>query len=221
MLDLIPTIEYAMKASVVQLGSNERTLFCDPLTGLVSYPCFERLIIDTYPHLKRTGFAIAIGDVDGLKAYVQKVNLNDPHSFGHLAGNACMQIVGSLTRDWHDSWLSRDRISVCATFGGDEVIILAQSPHEFGFVSKVRELSLLIKEHSPRPCSFAVGSISSSFPIENSREGYREMVSTIDRALFRYKSLVSDISRSECARVLDLGNLHTSQKNVESVEVNQ
>jgi len=74
-----------------------RTLLCDPLTGLVSYPSFEEHLTRELPRLARRELHLAIGDVDDLKEFVTARRDCDPMMFGHLAGNDCMRKVGAAT----------------------------------------------------------------------------------------------------------------------------
>src|ERR1022692_2790110 len=106
-------------------------LLCDPLTGLVAYPSFEAYMIAVLPGLATDGLHLAIGDVDDLRGYVSAANADDPTLFGHLAGNDCMRRVGEATRRWVADHLDFWPFAMCATFGGDEVIVAAAGqPYE-------------------------------------------------------------------------------------------
>jgi GGDEF domain-containing protein len=169
-------------------GGGETVLYCDPLTSLVAYPSFEEYLIKMLPLLIGEGLHLAIGDVDGLRAYVSERRSADPSSFGHLAGNACMRVVGELTNSWALRELAGLPFRICGTFGGDEVIVGASGLSHGQFARKVHELCDVIKVSSPRPCSFALATLTDG-TVARQRPGdaYRCFVSMVDALLFDEK----------------------------------
>jgi GGDEF domain-containing protein len=197
--DTVSDIDYGF--SYFRLGElpDDGVLFCDPLTSLVSYPSFESYLIKMLPLVSADGLHVAIGDVDGLRAYASERRPSDPSSFGHLAGNACMRTIGRQTRAWASAELGDFPFSACGTFGGDEVIVGASGLHHETFASKIRLLCEAIKVASPRPCSFALATIKDgTVTTENAAGAYRTLVSTVDAQLLHEK---------EHARLTD-GHLH-------------
>jgi GGDEF domain-containing protein len=132
----------------------------DPITGLVAWPGFftrlPGLIADAIGHGDTVG--LAIGDVDNLKEYVEGTKAIDAQSFGHLAGNAFMGRLGTLARNW--LWRSCVEHSCLATFGGDEIVLLATATDEHSFLTHVEGLRDQLCAGLPRTVSFGAGVIS-------------------------------------------------------------
>jgi GGDEF domain-containing protein len=187
-------------------GVEDRNLYCDPLTSLVAYPSFEQHLIDVLPVLVSQEVHIAIGDVDGLRDYVTERRAADPFSFGHLAGNACMQVVGAVTSAWAGDDLADAAFQICGTFGGDEVIVVATGFSHFAFAEKVHRLCGSIKTSSPRPCSFALATLQRcSVAPEQARDVYRSLVSMVDAELFYMKEHARTTGGHLDGSVSDLG----------------
>lgn len=164
-------------------------LWCDPLTGLVAYPSFAEHLTECLPFLCAGGVHLAIGDVDDLKEYVTQRRAEDPTCFGHLAGNACMEVVGRVTRAWAARVLSDCPFALCGTFGGDEVIVAVAGPSYDAFIASIRELLTDIGRTAPRTCSFAAGTlVADHIPAEQRMNAYREFVSQVDAGLFAHKA---------------------------------
>lgn len=162
----------------------------DPLTGLVAFPAFERLLqehIMLAPSVDQ-GLCLAIGDVDDLKVFVEGVNGADPAWFGHLAGNRVMAKLGLVTRAVAAERLANARWWCAATFGGDEIILLAGAEREL-FQQVVVELRDRLAAELPTSVSFAYGCYPHPGPLASKpahTAGLR-MLASIDRALFSLK----------------------------------
>lgn len=163
-------------------------ILCDPLTRLVAYPSFERHMVAEMARIAPLGVHLAIGDVDDLSEYVSRSNETDPSHFGHLAGNECMTRVGEVTKSWAkglDPWA----FSICATFGGDEVIIAAAGGSPGAFSNAVESLRDGLMRDCPCPLSFAVGGLAPhELPSEEAASVYRRLVAHVDAALFAAKA---------------------------------
>lgn len=169
-------------------ADEDGVLYCDPLTSLIAYPSFEAHLIQRLPELAGAAMHIAIGDVDGLRGYVTERRASDPYSFGHLAGNACMRTVGSLTSAWAATTLDDVDFQLCGTFGGDEVIVAAAGLDHDTFAWRIQQLCDLIKQSSPRPCSFALATLQPcTVQPAHARTAYRILVSVVDAELFSAK----------------------------------
>lgn len=156
----------------------------DRITGLVAWPDLEAALPDLVEQTRRSGktFALAIGDVDAMKAYVEQANRTDPDSFGHLAGNRLMADLGRHTTDWFTSTgLSP---GCAATFGGDEVVIAAAVDDVDAFTGHIGALRDRLCQHLPCTVSFAIGSTG---PGARPRD-YRSLVAAVDRTLFARKA---------------------------------
>jgi GGDEF domain-containing protein len=185
-------------------------VYLDPLTMLAAYPSFERYVIEMIPALAKEGLHIAIGDVDGLREYVSERRSADPANFGHLAGNACMKTIGSITGEWASTALSESAFHLCGTFGGDEVIIAASGISHELFASKIHELCRTIRGTAPRPCSFALGTLEDQTATRDSAADiYRRFVSMVDARLFLDKEYARSEGRRLEGSVTNLGHITT------------
>ena len=184
------------------------SLLCDPLTGLVAYPSFEAHLIALLPGLATDGLHLAIGDVDDLRGYITAASANDATLFGHLAGNDCMRRVGETTRRWAADYLEFWPFAVCATFGGDEVIVAASGRPYDAFIDALTELVSRIRSTAPRPCSFASATtMPMTDNIGNSEDAYRRLVSRVDKCLFCHKASARDAGSTLAGALVDIGSL--------------
>lgn len=132
----------------------------DPITGLIAWPGFfaslPGIVEQTLTEGRPVG--LAIGDVDNLKEYVEGVKAVDAQSFGHLAGNALMGRLGVLARLW--LWTDGPSRACLATFGGDEIVLLAETSSTDGFISGVVALRDQLCRGLPRTVSFGAAVVS-------------------------------------------------------------
>jgi GGDEF domain-containing protein len=186
-------------------------LLCDPLTGLVAYPSFEAHLIGALPPLASAGLHLAIGDVDNLTGYVLTASANDPTLFGHLAGNDCMRRVGEATRRWAADRLDGWPFAVCATFGGDEVVVAAAGRPYDVFLGALNDLVSRIRSAAPRACSFASATTVPTASIAGTAEdAYRCLVARVDAGLFRHKAAARNAGSMLDGALLDIGALELS-----------
>ncbi|MEY9997926.1 GGDEF domain-containing protein [Streptomyces sp. V4I8] len=165
----------------------------DPVTGLVAFPDFhKRIPAHVAATLRGEGLVgLAIGDVDGLKSHVERVNADDPDCYGHLAGNKVMTRLGMVTREWFHEQLWRS--GCVATFGGDEVIVAAALDDAVDFYRSILQLSDRLAGALPVPVSFALAFASAdNLPTERSG-GWQcllmdRLLTTVDRCLFLHKA---------------------------------
>lgn len=199
-------------ASITWNGSTDGApLLCDPVTGLVAYPSFERHLVSQLDEVIPLGLHLAIGDVDDLREHVLVRRAADPTSFGHLAGNECMRRLGMITSSWAAGKLADWPFSLCGTFGGDEVIVAgAGVPYE-RFVELVRELSSRLHDDAPRPCSFAVGTFHDVALPAAAPSCYRALVSTVDAALFELKAALRAKGVAPCGDLVDVGRVNVAE----------
>jgi GGDEF domain-containing protein len=204
-----PTRGYLVAAST-DAQDAPGLLLCDPLTGLVAYPSFEAHIIASLPALAAQGLHLAIGDVDDLRGYVTAAKADDPTRFGHLAGNDCMRRVGEATCRWAADVLDGWPFAVCATFGGDEVIVAASGRPYPAFLDALRDLMRRIRSTAPRPCSFASATVAPVPSLLGSAEGaYRRVVAHIDECLFRHKAVARQAGPGLGGTLVDLSILES------------
>lgn len=205
--------DYEHEVSYLRLGElpDDGFLYCDPLTSLVAYPSFEDYLVKMLPVVSVDGVHVAIGDVDGLRRYVSERRPPDTRSFGHLAGNACMRAIGRQTRRWAAAELEEFPVSVCGTFGGDEVIIGASGLDHGTFADKIRKLCQAIRVSSPRPCSFALATLQDhTVTAQNAADFYRILVTTVDAQLLHEKERAQLTGAGLNGTVTDLGVVNVS-----------
>lgn len=179
----------------------------DPLTKLVAFPAFEQILAE-YLMLKPMAdqaVCLAIGDVDGLKRHVEQTNASDPAYFGHLAGNRVMAKLGQVTRA-----LAADRLGeacwwCAATFGGDEVILLADVGQET-FQELMLDLRNRLASELPTSVSFAYGRQLHPGPLamEQACAVGLHLLASIDRALFSLKRRACELGEVPRGELLEL-----------------
>lgn len=167
----------------------------DPITGLVAFPDFHEQIAHHLACSLERGVSIglAIGDVDHLKAYVEAFNSTDPASFGHLAGNALMASLGEVACEWFAA--AAFACGCISTFGGDEVVLAAETCCAEDFGSSVGDLRDRLRLRLPRPVSFAFAVLQPAQHDLSDRprrdwmsQTYLHLISAVDRALFARKA---------------------------------
>ena len=182
-------------------------LLCDPLTGLIGYPSFQECLTAELPALAPVGLHLAIGDVDDLKRFVTERRADDPTMFGHLAGNDCMQRLGAATLEWSETELGDWEFALCGTFGGDEVVVAAcGGPYE-EFVRTIADLADRVKRAAPRSCSFAVGTARATIRAEDAPHAYRNLVASVDAALFERKEAMRRAGIDPAGELVDVATI--------------
>jgi hypothetical protein len=146
--------------------------------------------------------------VDDLRGYVTAAKAADLTLFGHLAGNDCMRRAGEATRRWEAEVLDCWPFAVCATFGGDEVIVAAAGRPYAAFIEVLTDLVVRIRAAAPRPCSFAsatTGPMTCGFG--NAASAYCRLVSHVDECLFRHKAVGRQVSSMLDGALVDVGTV--------------
>jgi GGDEF domain-containing protein len=167
-------------------------------------------MIATLPGLLVSGLHLAIGDVDDLSGYVTTVKAEDPTHFGHLAGNDCMRRVGEATRSWIAQSLEHWPFAVCATFGGDEVIIVASGRPYDDFLAALNDLAESIRCAAPRACSFVAATATPLQCPGCANDVFRQLISQVDKHLFRHKAEARKAGLGLNGAILNVGFLdHT------------
>jgi GGDEF domain-containing protein len=126
------------------------------------------------------GIGVAIGDVDGLTEYVEAAN--QAGSWGHQAGNELMRLAGLIAREW---FAARVTDGCLSTFGGDEIVLVAESDDADRFQGHVDELRGLLGDRLACTVSFAVGYLD---PASFGPWLCATLLGGVDRALFERKS---------------------------------
>ncbi|WP_367140960.1 MULTISPECIES: hypothetical protein [Streptomyces] len=166
----------------------------DAVTGLIAFPDFHSHIPRTLAATLADGglVGLAIGDVDGLKDHVEKANATEAGCYGHLAGNKVMARLGAVTRTWFHTqpW----EAGCAATFGGDEVIIIAVLDEAPAFHRAVTDLRDRLADALPVRVSFALTFASAEhFPSQRGHGGWKhaftdQLLAAVDRCLFTHKA---------------------------------
>lgn len=167
----------------------------DPITGLVAWPAFHEALPGLLRRQLGDGRAVglAIGDVDDLKTYVERVRSVDAGSFGHLAGNALMQQLGIVARAWLRESGPSD--ACLATFGGDEIVLLGLAADQRAFIEAVSGLRDVLGESLPCTVSFAAAVVTPEHiptPVAGDHwwaEFTRHLLSAVERTLFEFKQV--------------------------------
>jgi GGDEF domain-containing protein len=171
----------------------------DPCTGLVAFPDFHAAFPDHLADATKHNSAIglAIGDVDRLTGYGGSLDPASPERFGHLAGNAIMARLGSLSAAWF--WEQEFQAGCVSTFGGDELIIAAEVRDPDLFELAIITLRDRCGEKLPRTVSFALTMLSPNDPaleatLSCANYAANLALATVDMMLFDRKA-----SRTEVA----------------------
>ncbi|MEU4378489.1 GGDEF domain-containing protein [Micromonospora echinofusca] len=178
-----------------------RTARQDPITGLVAFPDFNAALPTMIGECFGAGqsLGLAIGDVDGLKEYVERSRDVDPRAFGHMAGCALMNELGSVAAQWFDD-MPYDAGCV-ATFGGDEVIVAVRLDRQERslFPERLGVLRDRMIERLPRTVSFGYGVFPHDTVLgerDDARETADLMLGSVDQMLFREKAAVRAAGRT-------------------------
>lgn len=166
----------------------------DPITGLVAWPQFEVALPQLLVGQLRAGrtLGMAIGDCDEFKTYVETERVQDPRAWGHQVGNKVMGQLGSLARWWLAGLDDSVPGGTLATFGGDEVIVLADTT-ETDFGKLVEDLRNRLCERLPVSVSFSYAVLKpESLPASTvgaswAPEWTSHVIGRIDRELFSWK----------------------------------
>lgn len=170
----------------------------DPNTGLIAWPDFSGLLSGLVEDAVGSGrrLGLAIGDVDNLKEYVERAKAADAESFGHLAGNALMARLGTVSRNW---MFERGPEHAClATFGGDEIVLLADSVDDAVFGDHVHDLRDTLCDVLPRTVSFATAVLTPEHVpgTVTGDQWWREFtihaLGAVERSLFHHKHVRRD-----------------------------
>ncbi|GIL32032.1 diguanylate cyclase domain-containing protein [Actinocatenispora comari] len=154
----------------------------EPNTGLVCFPDFHQRLPGHVTAALAAGrsVGVAIGDVDGLTEYVE--HANQIGSWGHQAGNELMRRAGQLAREWFSDQITDGCLS---TFGGDEIVLVAETPDADTFAEHADQLRALLCTQVDCTVSFAVGILD---PDAFGAWLCATLLGSIDRALFTAKA---------------------------------
>ena len=148
---------------------------CDALTGLRNRRYFCEALDAQFSLARRKGLPLSLVmiDVDQFKPF------ND--RYGHLAGDAVLQVVGAILRD-----CVRDH-DVVARYGGEEFAILLPATEENESLPLVDRLRLAVANHpwSLRPVTISLG-VATLGPIEAQPS---DLIDQADRSLYYSKAM--------------------------------
>ncbi|MFD6398989.1 GGDEF domain-containing protein [Nocardia sp. NPDC060249] len=162
----------------------------DPATGLVAFPDLYPVALAEALHTAAAtskALGVAIGDVDDLSVHMERVNASDPDSFGHLAGATVMAQLGQVAR----AWFAEAVPSGCvATFGGDEVIVVATGLTHQRFTDAINDLRDRCTAELPCTVSFATAVVEPDllWPTRDPVRQGKLLLARLDRALFDAKA---------------------------------
>lgn len=176
----IETRTRELAAATEQLREISR---CDALTGLYNRREFNERLNTEYGRAARAGIALSLVllDIDHFKS------IND--SYGHLAGDECLQFFAALLRDT----VSREAAIVCR-YGGEEFALLLPGYTVAGalvLAERIRtQLAVsTIQSQGHSLCITVSAGIAGLLPIPAVQaKPVRELVDQADRALYQAKT---------------------------------
>lgn len=156
-------------------------VFCDSLTGLANRRRFDESLASEWLRCKRQEIPLALLmiDVDHFKNY------ND--SYGHQAGDACLQEVAAVLKG--QMGRSRDLI---ARYGGEEFACLLPDTDMDGAMHKGRAIVRAVRERGIKHSSFESASVVTvslgvAVTVPGSTLQPDEMLSVADEQLYEAK----------------------------------
>jgi hypothetical protein len=160
----------------------------DPISGLFAWPgFFARLptLIAEHLHAGRS-IGLSLGEIHDLAGYVESMSVAGARSSGHIAGVELVSRLGAAARDW----LQADdvRNGCLATFGGGDIVFVAEVRSETAFLDHVGRLRAVLGDALPRSVSFAATvldarSIPDSVPADGWRDFCVHVIARVERAL--------------------------------------
>jgi hypothetical protein len=160
----------------------------DPVSGLVAWPgFFARLphLVDEHLQAGRS-VGLSLGEVHDLAGYVETMSVADASSSGRIAGVELVSRMGATARDW----LQADdvRNGCLATFGGAEIVFVADTRSEATFIDHVGRLRAALGDTLPRSVSFAATVLDARFiPDSVASDRWRDfcvhVIARVERAL--------------------------------------
>lgn len=175
---LSENIASAMVNRRLQRDLKEQTIR-DPLTGLFNRRYMEEALSLEVARAARAGtpLCVVMCDVDHFKRF------ND--EFGHDAGDAVLQVVGSVLMERF-----RDGDIVCR-YGGEEFTIIAPGTTQEDLIRRVETVRQAIAKVAPQLRGQALGNITMSFGVaqwdaELGKDG-KLLVAAADGALYQAK----------------------------------
>ncbi|WP_085715150.1 diguanylate cyclase [Pseudomonas sp. B28(2017)] len=154
----------------------------DALTGLANRRCFDKSLAMEAQRAQRDGTTLALLmiDIDYFKLF------ND--SFGHVAGDACLQTVGRILQE-----CVRRPSDLVARYGGEEMgVIMPDTDSDGAAVVAQLILDRLTLENISHPCS-PFGRLSVSIGIAAATgpqlDQLQKLVEVADQALYNAKAL--------------------------------
>ena len=152
----------------------------DALTGLANRRRFIDFFDSEWKRAQRTGdsLGLAIVDVDHFKSY------ND--RYGHLAGDACLQLVANeMNRH------IREGIDLVARYGGEEFAIVlpgAGLRETRNVIERVRAgINMLTEPHASGERSFVTVSIGATAVVPQAHGEAQQLIAAADALLYRAK----------------------------------
>jgi len=172
-VDLMEEETLRVKAHMEEERLKART---DPLTNLPNRASYDDHIVQEYERWSRyrTGFAIAVGDLDYFK------NIND--TYGHLAGDKVLRLIGKV--------LSKNirATDFIARFGGEEFVMILPSTSTDEAVQAVDKMRKAV-ESCPFNFHGAPVNVTMSFGVAEVADGDNvdELFQRADDALYKAK----------------------------------
>ncbi|MDF3868073.1 sensor domain-containing diguanylate cyclase [Pseudomonas denitrificans (nom. rej.)] len=167
------------------LDSNQRLAHLalnDPLTGLANRRCFnETLEVEVRrAQREKTSLALLMVDIDHFKLF------ND--TYGHPAGDACLQEVGKLLAS-----CVRRPTDLVARYGGEEMAVVLPLTDQAGAAVVAQMMIDRLDEKAITHCSSPFGRVTVSIGIASASgaelDGWQSLLDSADAALYSAKRL--------------------------------
>ncbi|MBD9676613.1 GGDEF domain-containing protein [Pseudomonas sp. PDM18] len=167
------------------LDSNQRLAHLalnDPLTSLANRRCFnETLEVEVRrAQREKTSLALLMVDIDHFKLF------ND--TYGHPAGDACLQEVGKLLAS-----CVRRPTDLVARYGGEEMAVVLPLTDQAGAAVVAQMMIDRLDEKAITHCSSPFGRVTVSIGIASASgaelDGWQSLLDSADAALYSAKRL--------------------------------
>ncbi len=175
-------IQYRYFSVAQRLSTTLRNAEEDPLTGLFNRRGLDKRMNVILPYCIRNKSLVAliILDIDNFKRY------ND--SFGHPAGDVCIQTIADILRD-----TARRSTDIIARIGGEEFLVFVHGTSEMDPILLAEKIRATVEsrrlKHSPTLGANAVVTVSLGVAsaIPTGKNSFDDLYSEADKALYLAK----------------------------------
>lgn len=178
-------VEGALLVAQQQLLSSNQQLellaMYDALTGLANRRCFDETLAMEAQRAQREGTSLALLmiDIDYFKLF------ND--TYGHLAGDACLQDVGRVFEQ-----CIRRPSDLLARYGGEEMVVILPNTDSDGAAVVAQHLLDCLSQQNIIHATSPLGRVSASVGVASAMgselERWQALIEAADQALYNAKA---------------------------------